>query len=72
MAALLLFPARRDAVAWSVLEILGVSGDTLVVLGVSERWPVERPENFGRKWRPSHCFRRVGALACGASSKFWP
>ena len=28
-------PARRDAGAWSVLEILGVSGDLLVVFRAS-------------------------------------
>ena len=40
-----LFPAFRDAGAWSVLEILGVSGGPLVVFGTLERWRVERPRN---------------------------
>ena len=62
--------ARRVASVRSVLEILGVSGDPLLVLGVSQRWRVERPRNSGRKWRPSCCFRCVGALARGASSEF--
>ena len=33
----LLFSARRDAGAWSVLKIQGVSGYPLVVCGASER-----------------------------------
>ena len=71
MATLSLFSARRDAGAWSVLEILGVSGDPLAVSGASCRWRVERPRNSGRKWRPSRCFPCVVTLARGASSKFW-
>ena len=72
MSTVSLFPAHRDAGPWSVLEFLGVSGVPSVALGVSERRRVERPRNSGRKWRHPRSFTRVGALARGASSKFWP
>ena len=43
LGTLSLFSARRDAGAWSVLEFVAVSGDLLVVKGVSRPWHVERP-----------------------------
>ena len=49
------------------VRILFVIDDPLVVFGGWRRWRVERPQNSVRNRRPSRGFRRVAALARGAS-----
>ena len=60
--------AGGGAGAWNVLRILLGIDDHLVVFGGCWRWSVERPESSVRNRRPSRGFRRVAALARGASS----
>ena len=69
-STLSLFLVGGGASAWSVLIILVGIEDPLVILGVWERWRVERPQNSFRSRQPSRGFRRVPALASGASREF--
>ena len=71
MATLSLFSACRDAGAWSVLEILGVSGDFLLFSARRDAGAWSVLEILGVSGDPLGVFPRVVTLARGASAKFW-
>ena len=54
------FWAVPSAGAWSVLRILFGNDDRLDVSPATERWRVERPQNFARKRYPLHVLAATG------------